>query len=521
MNRTWMALPLLGLLLAGYIGIAGLSGASQTGADQVMVSTASGPLIGHRAAGVDTFLGVPYAAPPTGELRWTAPQPAPQWTTPREALALGNVCSQLATAGPKAGQARGSEDCLFLNVYAPANAQAAGGLPVMVFIHGGGFSFGAGNDYDGSVLAQKYGVVAVTVNYRLGALGFVALPGVADGNLGLLDQQAALRWVRTNAGAFGGDGENVTLFGESAGGVAVCNQVASPKAAGLFEKAIVESGPCFTSNSKPLSTALAQGKAFASALGCAADDLVCLRAKTPAEVIKATAPGTVGPMDGTGVLPVNMREALQSGQFNRIPIMNGTNHDEGRFFVWNQIVAGMPVTAENYPAALASSFGDRAPQVLARYPLSSYASPALALSAVQTDSRFSCEVLLTNTVLSRYVPTYAYEFNDPLAVTTLPSTPDLPLLGSFHISEVAYIFQTPNQVATKFAFSPAQQRLADTMSSAWTAFAKTGNPATSAQPWPRFEASQPYILSLAPTRVAEAASFATDHQCAFWNEGVN
>ena len=468
MSGKWMALSLLSLMLAGCGGADPLPQSTdvlQPGTNRVRVSTPAGPLIGRRVGAVNTFLGVPFAASPTGDQRWQAPQPAARWTAPREARAFGNVCAQIAGMGPATGQLQGSEDCLSLNVYAPANARPDRRLPVMVWVHGGGFTFGAGSDYDGSVLAQKYGMVVITINYRLGALGFLALPDGLNGNFGLLDQQAALRWVQTNAPAFGGNGHNITLFGESAGGISVCNQLASPLAAGLFGKAIVESGPCSNIGSVPLNVAQEQGRALVGALGCAAGNLPCLRAKTPAELLRANAPGPVEPVDGTDVLPVGVREAFQSGKFNRVPVMNGSNHDEGRYFVWVQTVSGAPVTAQNYPATITSSFGDRAPQVLARYPLSSYASASLALSAVQTDSLPSCDILLTNTNLSKYVPTYAYEFDDPQAVTTLQSTPDLPL-GSFHSSEVAYVFQTPNPVAAAFTFTPAQQRLADAMGSA-------------------------------------------------------
>jgi hypothetical protein len=257
------------------------------------VQTDNGPVVGRQAGGVRTFFGIPYAAAPVGDLRWRAPQPRVDWTTPREASAFGNVCVQPVTGmleGEEEAQGKivGNEDCLYLNVYARGNAAPGSRLPTMVWIHGGAFLFGAGSDYDASVLAQKHGVVVVTVNYRLGSLGFLALPTLKaeaegeSGNYGLMDQQAALRWVRNNIVAFGGDPGNVTVFGESAGGFSVCAQLASPAAAGLFHKAIIQSGPCTSPNNSGAATdSTKRNLDYAAKVGCKNGSLACLRKTDP------------------------------------------------------------------------------------------------------------------------------------------------------------------------------------------------------------------------------------------------
>ncbi len=235
---------LFGLFLTSAIALA---------QEPITVQTDKGPVVGRQAGAVRTFFGIPYAAPPVGDLRWKAPQSAAAWTNPRDASAFGNVCFQVATGMLEGeeqtkGKILGNEDCLYLNVYSPSSATPDSRLPTMVWIHGGAFIFGAGSEYDASVLAQKHRVVVVTLNYRLGSFGFLSLttlkaesPDRASGNYGLLDQQAALRWVQNNIVAFGGDRGNVTLFGESAGAMSVCAQLASPAAAGLSHKAIIQS----------------------------------------------------------------------------------------------------------------------------------------------------------------------------------------------------------------------------------------------------------------------------------------
>ena len=258
--------------------------------DDLTVSTAQGALHGKLSSGVRAFLGIPYGAPPVAEQRWREPQPAASWSGTREATAYGATCSQTAVGGMPSS----TEDCLFLNVFAPEHVPSAP-LPVMVWLHGGAYIFGSGGaPYQGDKLVQSGNVVIVTVNYRLGSIGFFAHPaltaeakqrGTAPGNFGLLDQRLALQWVRDNIAAFGGDSSNVTFFGESAGANSVCLHLMSEGSRGLFQRAIVESGLCL----KPaltLAEAEAAGERYAAAMGCSdpAQALTCLRALSSSAV---------------------------------------------------------------------------------------------------------------------------------------------------------------------------------------------------------------------------------------------
>src|SRR5579871_262607 len=272
-----------------------------SGGANPIVRIDDGLVRGASAAGVDSFLGIPYAAPPTGDLRWRPPRPAAGWTGVRDATAFGPSCPQAPS--PFAPPGPFSEDCLYLNVYAPASRGGFGGRPVLVWIHGGGLVQDAARDYDGTKLAAD-GVVVVTINYRLGALGFLAHPALAArpggsaGNYGLMDQQAALRWVQRNIARFGGDPDNVTIAGQSAGGLSVLAQMVSPGARGLFQRAIVQSG-AFALNQQPLATAEAAGEKFATAVGCPDQTAACLRNVPVSELVAKFGVEIPGVVDGS------------------------------------------------------------------------------------------------------------------------------------------------------------------------------------------------------------------------------
>jgi para-nitrobenzyl esterase len=258
-----------------------------------VTGTANGPVRGLANGAVNEFLGIPYAAPPVGALRWQPPQPPANWPGVRDATQFASHCPQ--PPGPF-GQGSTSEDCLHLNVFTPSHRRAGSHFPVMVWIHGGALVTGESNDYDPTTLAAD-GVTVVTINYRLGALGFLAHPALADasgqsGDYGLMDQQAALRWVRRNIANFGGNPHNVTVFGESAGGLSTLSQVASPRARGLFEKAIVESGS-YNLTQASLATAEAAGESFATRAGCASQTAACLR-NLPVSAILASQDNAAG-----------------------------------------------------------------------------------------------------------------------------------------------------------------------------------------------------------------------------------
>ena len=325
------------------------------------IVTESGPLQGITSPLINQYLGIPYARPPLGDLRWTPPRPYGRWPGVRDATQFGNPCSQ---PGPY-----GSEDCLFLNVYTPGlkkekNEDKDDGVPVMVWIHGGSLVAGESDIYDPTPLVEKGGVIVVTINYRLGVLGFFAHPALdAEGHLfanyGLLDQQFALRWVLRNIAAFGGDPKRVTIFGESAGGRSVYSNLASPTAAGLFQGAIAESGAYdafqdYFSSNLPLATAEAEGTAFAASVGCGNQTAQCLRATSALTLVNVQPGYQIPIVDGT-VLTQTLESAFASGQFNRVPVISGGNHDEDRLWValWFGY-QGQGLMDADYPAVTAA-----------------------------------------------------------------------------------------------------------------------------------------------------------------------
>ena len=530
-------------LLIAVLGLLTPAAQAQTAEQSaITVQTDHGAVTGQQGS-VQRFLGIPYAAPPLGALRWKAPQPVPAWSTPRDASRFGSVCPQVVLAlfpvpGKAAGDIQGNEDCLYLNIYAPKAATAASNLPVMVWIHGGAFTVGAGSDYDGSVLAEKYGVIVVTLNYRLGALGFLALSsldaasqGGQSGDYGLQDQQAALNWVKGNVAAFGGNPADLTIAGESAGGMSVCAQLASPLSAGLFQKAIIQSGLCASPGNAVLQKeAAARNLKYVSKLGCRPENLACLQQVDVAALLKTTVPGlrpvsnlVWSPVYGTELLPLTLQDAYTQGKFNRVPLLDGTNHDEGRLFVSVASPDGKPVTLIKYWGGTGLLVGAlRAQRVLAQYPYRKYGTPALAFATMFTDGVFSCPGQAVNTALSKYVPVYAFEFNDPQAVTPLKSPPDLPGLGSYHGSSLVYAFQTPIAGGgDPKMFSPDQARLSDAFSSSWASFVRAGIPSAAGQgAWQPFDPARNNVQVFAPAGVRESTDYSAEHNCAFWT-GLN
>jgi para-nitrobenzyl esterase len=512
---------------AAVSALAGCASASATTPASAVVRrpvavTQSGSVRGRLAGGIDEFLGIPYAAPPTGNLRWRAPEPPARWRGVRAATAFGPHCPQ---SGSPFGVASTSEDCLFLNVFTPAGASRAR-HPVMVWIHGGALVAGESDDFDPAGLVRR-GVTVVTINYRLGALGFLADsalagPSGAAGDYGLMDQQAALRWVRANISRFGGDPRDVTLFGESAGGLSVLSQLVSPGAAGLFQRAIVESGS-YDPGQAPLASAEGEGAAFAAKVGCGtqpspAATAACLRAVPVPTLLNDQNLGGYTPnVDGL-VLTQSIVTALQAGQFHRVPVIMGTNHDEWRLFIGLDHLLGAPaVTAASYQAQIQGTAGVSAAvaaQVAARYPLSGFASPSVALGAVGTDATFACSALNEESLLSKFTPTFAYEFNDENAPERFLGSAGFPY-GAAHDSETQYLFRLTTAVPG--TLTAAQQVLAGQMQGYWTSQAKHGRPATAGQPaWPAFTAGGQRVLSLDEPAPAAETSFAAEHNCAFW-----
>jgi len=512
------AVALGALVAAGPAASASIRGGAPAEAGGPIAGTANGLVRGLANGPVDEFLGIPYAAPPVGALRWQPPQPAASWPGVRDATQFAPHCPQLASPF---GIASTSEDCLYLNVFTPSHKPAGALSPVMVWIHGGALVTGESNDYDPTALVND-GVTVVTINYRLGALGFLAHPALADangqsGDYGLMDQQAALRWVQRNIASFGGDPRDVTIFGESAGGLSVLSQVTSPQARGLFEKAIAESGSYDLTQSS-LAAAEAAGEAFAATAGCASQTAACLRSLPVATILADQDASGYTPNINSEVLPESLGAAFATGDFNRVPIINGTNHDEWRLFVALSTLEGAPVTAANYQSMISATLGvpaAAAALIATVYPLSAYSSPSVALGAVGTDAIFACPALTIDLSVSRFVPTFAYEFNDENAPEIFLPPVGFPY-GAAHASELQYLFDLP-AAAFPGTLSAQQQQLAATMQGYWTNFAKRGFPSWFGAPfWPLFNSATQPMQSLVPPAPQTETNFATAHNCAFW-----
>ncbi|HSZ61719.1 MAG TPA: carboxylesterase family protein [Terriglobales bacterium] len=487
--------------------------------------TTSGVVIGITADGIDEFLGIPYAAAPVGNRRWRPTKPYGLFPgSLLQATQFGSECTQ---------PGGGSEDCLFLNVYSPKGTGAGSGLPVMFWIHGGSLTTGGSDPYN-PVRLVKQGVIVVTINYRLGYLGFFAQSAIdAEGHLnanyGLMDQQFALKWVKRNIAGFGGDPNRVTIFGESAGGQSVYAQLASPLSAGMFSGAISESGSYlefqnYFSYLPTLAQAEAAGAQVADSVGCTSQKAACLRT-VPAATLVALEPSPVYPVvDGT-LLPQTITAAFASGEFNRVPVISGTNHDEWRLFVAEDYdFQGNPIlTSTEYDNAVTALWGSTlAPIVLELYPYSIYPSGGVALGASGTDGIFSCPARNADQALSQFVTTYTYEFNDenaPPSQSYFGGLLTFPL-GAYHTSELQYLFKGANFFGLPVAaLSHKQVLLSDAMVSYWTQFAKTGNPNSSAEPvWSPYSASTDQFQSFIPPAPVVESNFAAAHQCStFWD----
>ena len=508
------------------IGVITNNYSTATASSGPVVRTSEGDIRGKTINDARAFLGVPFAKPPTGELRWKVPAQPVAWHGTRDATKFKSPCAALPLP-PKVGipSRNGStnEDCLYLNVYTPKKTHNK--TPVMVFIHGGGFQNGAGSDHEADVMAAKGDAIVVTLNYRMGPFGFLALPSLTaensqgtSGNLGILDQQAALKWVKRNIAKFDGNPDNVTLFGISAGGRSICSHLISPAAAGLFDRAVIESSPCIRPV-KTLATAESEGATIATQAGCTdpVTQLTCLRSKSTTEILAAggNTIGTWAPnVDGV-VIPDQFGAAVNSGKLYEVPVMQGTTHDE---YLWHVTIgfdgAGSPVTTAQYPELIQSMFGAAAqPQILAKYPVGDYPSPSKALARLVTDARYSCPARATNQLLSQHVPTFAYEFNDRNAPDYLWEG----LRGPVHAAETPYLFRAANAVSSGY-FTPEQGKLSDQLIRYWSTFAQKGSPnQTSTPAWPAYAEQSDKIQSLQPGNTRPITNFATDHNCSFWN----
>lgn len=532
----------LGIIVAVAGGLSAKPARAQTAActPGTTVQTADGPVCGTTASnGGDEWLGIPYADPPVGALRWASPQPHAPWTTTLQATAFGSECTQPSgkTGPPAPGS---SENCLYLNVFAPPGGGS--NLPVMFHIHPGGLFVGSGNG-DYSLMAATGHEVIVSINYRLGIFGFLAdsALGAHSGDYGLQDQQFAMRWVQQNIAAFGGDPHRVTIFGESGGASSTCAQIASPTARGLFQGAIDESGEYNTLYGGPgvrpgggydlenqdcksalpsQSQANSIGEEFAAFTGCGSattDVASCLRGLSTDAVLEASdAPGdgyqyggqgTIAPTINGTTVTASLRQALRTGKVNRVPVMIGTDRDED--------LVGEPTTPSEYTQIVQTQYGKFAPQVLARYPLSRFETPFIAWRTLAADSDTVCPAIVTDQELARWMPVYAFlSIDNDLPPYQATGTRDTPA-GAAHDNPWASYEQpvTP-------ALDANQQVYQDEELAHMTTFARTGNPTAQGFPiWPEFNTSG-QELELAPAGDSETmpiSQISADHNCAFWN----
>jgi para-nitrobenzyl esterase len=527
-TSTWHKTIALAVVLVGMIAVTPRAARAAEPVTAV-VNSSSGPVQGTVHGHVARYLGIPYAAPPIGALRWRPPEPPAAWTQTRQATAFGPTCAQVTEFGVYAGPATANEDCLTLNVFTPG-AKPGKPLPVLLWIHGGGLIDGESDDYDPAALVRGGDAgpaIVVTINYRLGLFGFLAHPALDDeghpfGNYGLLDQQAALRWVVANIARFGGDPHNITLGGQSAGSISVAAHMISPAARGLFQRAIMESGALL--NAATLAVAEGRGEKFAAAAGCPADKTAaaCLRALPASEIVKLSGTAAAaGPfvslmlVDGT-ILPTQPGAAFAAGQFQPMPVILGSTHDEGGFLASINEYFNGPLTAEQYASRVTAQYGATAASILAAYAAGAYANPTLAFMAVSTDPS-ACRHVRLSGILAKKTKVYGYEFNDRQAPWYFPPLSFSP--GAAHTADIQYLFEGwhggPGGIRRQL--SPAQKVLSRTLVTAWVKFMHDGRPG-----WPAFGASGRTILSENTPRssLMSARDFADEHRCGFWNQAL-
>ena len=511
------------------------------------VMTAQGPVIGvdDEKSPVCVYKGIPYAAPPVGRLRFRPPQPPLKRNSVFKADHFSAECIQSGGPMPGVKAVPRSEDCLYLNIWRP---KKSGTFPVMLWIHGGSLTSGSGVIplYFGDRLAAEKDVVVVTINYRLAWLGFLAHPDLSledpmgsSGNYGLLDQIEALKWVRRNIAGFGGDPNNVTIFGESAGGWSVCNLLASPLAAGLFQKAVIESGGCDVVTT--LERGFEVGRKFANDAGCEfRDPIPCLRSKTPEEIkraldasslqAKAEArekgrenPGALSPEQAKfdwiphidhWVLNEKPIDALRGQRFNQVPLMVGSNKDEFKLFtIAIPGIRSIPKCII-HKELFSILGGDTASGIEKLYPYENYRKPADAVLDALGDMGLGCKCFSAAEAVAAFQPVYYYRFD--FSKHNFPH-----MVGAAHAVEIPFIFNTLDRAPANIVASPAKRKKAEplvrVMMSYWTNFAKTGDPNGNGLPlWPKYDPVRRERIYLDIT--SKVAPTDNVLKCEFWAE---
>jgi para-nitrobenzyl esterase len=448
-------------------------------------------------AAVRVFRGIPYAAPPVGKRRWRAPEPAARWDGVRMADQFGAMCVQPAFRGPNpaANPSKMSEDCLFLNVWTAATS-ASNRRPVMVWIHPGGYQTGSGSapGYDGEALAKK-GVVLVTINYRLGVFGFFSHPELskesenhASGNYGLMDQVAALQWVQKNIAGFGGDPQRVTVFGDSAGSASISNLMGSPRAKGLFQRAVGESGAWMGISLAPTRTlAEAEQAGVKTAEELHAQSLEDLRAKSLEDLLKGGRGG--GPVIDGWLLPEDVGTIFAEGKQNDVPLLGGSNKDEGTFFL-------QPTTAEKFIERSRARFGDQADAFLKLYPAASDEEANRSqLAAFRDELAFVMRIWARAQTKTGHSKAFLYYFTHEPPPPVGSASRSGFASGATHGAEAQYVFQN---LLPPRAWTDVDHQVSDTLSSYWVNFATNGDPnGKGLAKWPAFDdktSDRPMVL---------------------------
>lgn len=519
------AFLVLGSMLTAILG----STAAVHAQDAPVVKVSGGELRGKVVGEGGQFLGIPFAAPPVGDMRWMPPAKPAAWTGTRDATKFANHCAQMERG--IFTMPSDKEDCLYLNVFTPkASVDSSAKLPVMVWFYGGGLYSGESNDYDGSKLAKRGNVLVVTFNYRVGALGFLSHAAInAEGhpfaNYGIMDQQAALQWVKDNISAFGGDPGNVTLFGQSGGGTSVMANISSPAAKGLFQRAINQSGTRIKIT--PPEEALKAGEEFARKAGCEDQSAKCLRNLSVQDVIKFQDPilkyVTEFPSVDGKIITKPALASYDSGDFNQVPIMTGLVQDEQSYFM-PELRGEKPMNEEGFGKFILTYGAKYKDAITAAYPVGSYESPSLAAIDVAQGQKVATARLLARQ-WSKYVPVYLYEFRDRSVPSYYPPT-SFPM-RAYHTSELLYLFSGfKGARGSEQTLNAEQLKLSDLMIDYWASFARTGVPSVKADKsyvkaeWSKYSPTDDNVQYIDLGGASQKKGYGADYHADLWDKAV-